>query len=56
MRRKDREIQNREIIDEIISEAEVCRLGLSRDNHPYIVPVSFGYNGRCLYFRFSSSN
>ena len=50
MRRKDREIQDRTAIDEIIAQAEVCRLGLSRDNHPYIVPVSFGYDGNCLYF------
>jgi nitroimidazol reductase NimA-like FMN-containing flavoprotein (pyridoxamine 5'-phosphate oxidase superfamily) len=50
MRRKDREIQSRDVIDEIIAQAEVCRLGLSRDNRPYIVPVSFGYDGRCLYF------
>ena len=50
MRRKDREIQDRTAIDQIIGRAEVCRLGLSRDNHPYVVPVSFGYDGRCLYF------
>ena len=50
MRRKDREIQDRDVMDEIITQAEVCRLGLSRDNHPYVVPVSFGYDGNCLYF------
>ena len=50
MRRKDREIQSRDMIDEIITKTEVCRLGLSHNNHPYIVPVSFGYDGRCLYF------
>jgi uncharacterized protein len=50
MRRKDREIQDRTAIDEIISKAEVCRLGLSRDNHPYIVPVSFGYDENHIYF------
>jgi nitroimidazol reductase NimA-like FMN-containing flavoprotein (pyridoxamine 5'-phosphate oxidase superfamily) len=50
MRRKDREIQSRDVIDGIITQAEVCRLGLSRDNHPYIVPVSFGYDGSHLYF------
>ena len=37
-------------IDLIISKANVCRLGLSVDNNPYIVPLNFGYKERCLYF------
>ena len=50
MRRIDREIQSRETIDQIIATAGVCRLGLSREDHPYIVPVSFGYDGKAIYF------
>ena len=50
MRRKDREIQDRELIAEIIGDCQVCRLGLARDNVPYIVPVSFGYDGQAIYF------
>ena len=50
MRRTDKEIQDRSSIDRIISKAEVCRLGLCKDNMPYIVPVSFGYDGECIYF------
>lgn len=50
MRRKDREIESRKVIDQIIASAEVCRLGLSHHNRPYVVPVSFGYDGSCLYF------
>jgi len=50
MRRTDREIPNRESIDQIIAAAGVCRLGLSNHDHPYIVPVSFGYDGDKLYF------
>ena len=33
-----------------MAKAQVCRLGLCRDNQPYIVPVSFGYDGSFLYF------
>jgi len=50
VRRKDKEIQDPGLIDRIMAEAQVCRLGLSRDNVPYIVPVAFGYDGRTLYF------
>ena len=50
MRRKDKEIQDRREIDEIIEKAPLCRLGLCCDNVPYVVPVSFGYRGDCLYF------
>ena len=50
MRRRDREISNRSEIDEIIREAEVCRLAFAVDGEPYIVPVSFGYDGNALYF------
>ena len=50
MKRQDKEIQNRQLIDEIISQALVCRLGLCRDNQPYVVPLNFGYDGQRLYF------
>jgi nitroimidazol reductase NimA-like FMN-containing flavoprotein (pyridoxamine 5'-phosphate oxidase superfamily) len=50
MRRKDKEIQDRDVIDQIIAKAQVCRLGLCKDKMPYIVPVSFGYDGRFIYF------
>ncbi|MDF2535640.1 MAG: pyridoxamine 5-phosphate oxidase family protein [Bacillales bacterium] len=54
MRRKDREISSLDKIIEIILKCEVCRLGLSVDNQPYIVPLNFGYevaNGKLvLYF------
>ncbi len=50
MRRQDKEITSRESIDHVIAQAGVCRLGLCRDNVPYVVPVSFGYDGTCIYF------
>ncbi len=50
MRRSDKEIKDRETIDKIIDKAEVCRLGLAKDNMPYIVPLSFGYDGEYIYF------
>jgi len=38
------------LIQRIIKDAQVCRLGLCRDNIPYVVPVSFGYDGADIYF------
>jgi nitroimidazol reductase NimA-like FMN-containing flavoprotein (pyridoxamine 5'-phosphate oxidase superfamily) len=50
MRRKDREITDREAIDSILNEAEICRIAMCRENVPYVVPVNFGYDGKKLYF------
>ena len=49
MRRKDKEIKDIEEIKSIIKEATVCRIGLSNNNIPYVVPVNFGYKNNCLY-------
>jgi nitroimidazol reductase NimA-like FMN-containing flavoprotein (pyridoxamine 5'-phosphate oxidase superfamily) len=50
LRRTDKEITDRQLIDRVIGACQVCRLGLAQDNVPYIVPVSFGYDGSALYF------
>ena len=43
MRRKDREINDIQKIEEIISRCTVCRLALCDDNTPYLVAMNFGY-------------
>jgi uncharacterized protein len=50
MRRTDREITSRDRIDEIILGCEVCHLGMADGDQPYVVPVSFGYDGESVYF------
>ena len=50
MRRKDKEISDRKWIDRIIENSQVCRIAASKDNIPYIIPVSFGYDGESIYF------
>jgi uncharacterized protein len=49
MRRKEREIKDVAAIEEILSRATVCRLGLCEDNRPYVVPLCFGYKDNALY-------
>ncbi len=50
MRREDKEINDIKEIESIISRCDVCRIALCENNSPYIVPVSFGYKDKCLYF------
>jgi uncharacterized protein len=49
MRKKNREITNRKEVDQIIRDSRVCRLALSADDVPYLVPLSFGYDGAAIY-------
>lgn len=50
MRRKDKEITDPSIIEEIIRKSDVCRLAMVDGRKPYLVPLSFGYEGNSLYF------
>jgi nitroimidazol reductase NimA-like FMN-containing flavoprotein (pyridoxamine 5'-phosphate oxidase superfamily) len=44
LRRKDREIINVEDKINIINQCKVCRIGLSENNKPYVIPLNYGYN------------
>lgn len=50
MRRKDRLIDDLKEIEEIIGQGRVCHLTLHDLPAPYVVPLSFGYEERILYF------
>ena len=54
MRRAEKEITDKSQIEEVLAGAIVCRLGLCRDNVPYVVPVNFGYKDNCLYIHTST--
>jgi|LAHS01.1.fsa_nt_gb nitroimidazol reductase NimA-like FMN-containing flavoprotein (pyridoxamine 5'-phosphate oxidase superfamily) len=44
MRRKDREISDRDELLEVISQCDVCRIALNdEDGTPYILPLNFGH-------------
>ena len=55
MQRKDKEITEQDVIEEIIKKAQVCRLAVSYEKMPYIVPMSFGYSNKTLYFHSSQT-
>ncbi len=50
MRRKEKQIIKTADIEQILKQAQVCRLGLVDNNVPYIVPMNYGYQGQALYF------
>lgn len=49
MRRSEREIKNREEIDNILNSSNVLRLAMSKDKIPYILPFNYGYEGDKIY-------
>jgi len=50
MRRKDKEITDFAQIETILETEKVCRVALSENDTPYIVPLSYGYANNTLYF------
>jgi len=50
MRKKDKEIVDVAAVEDVLRRAAVCRLGLCRDDMPYVVPVCFGFEDGALYF------
>lgn len=53
MRRSDKEITDCKEIAAIMEKAAVCRIALSDDDSPYIVPVNFVVRDNYLYFHSS---
>ena len=50
MRRKEKEIKDKDKIIRVFDDAQVCRIAFNDSPFPYIVPVHFVYVKDCLYF------
>ena len=50
MHRKNNEITDRKIIEEILADSEICRVAILDAEFPYIVPFNYGYQDNALYF------
>jgi nitroimidazol reductase NimA-like FMN-containing flavoprotein (pyridoxamine 5'-phosphate oxidase superfamily) len=50
MRRSDKEITDKVLLNEILTTAQICRVAFFADDYPYIVPMNFGYSNGYLYF------
>lgn len=58
MRRKDRQITDDNIINEIILRCDVCRLGFVSDSTAYILPLNFGFeikDGKRIFYFHSAA-
>lgn len=53
MNRKDRGIEDLKKIEEILLKSRVLRLALCNNNHPYVVPMNFGYKENHIYIHSS---
>ena len=53
MRRRQFEIKDPAIIEEILSGSEVCRIAMIDNGRPYIVPLNYGYRKNAIYFHSS---
>jgi len=49
MMRHDKEITDKRVMETIIRQATVCRLGMSYDSIPYVIPLCFGYKDSIVY-------
>ena len=49
MRKKNQEITDPTIIEEILTESEICRLAMMDGDKPYILPFNYGYKENCIY-------
>ncbi|MCK9363549.1 MAG: pyridoxamine 5'-phosphate oxidase family protein [Syntrophales bacterium] len=49
MRRADKEITERKLIDSIIHKSLACRIAMCDGKMPYVIPMSFGYDGKNIY-------
>lgn len=49
MNLRPRMLSKKEEMDKIINEAQTCYVGMSEDDHPYVLPMNFAYNAGILY-------
>ncbi len=50
MRRKEKEITDRTKIEAILKRGKMCRVAFFDEEFPYMVPLSFGFDGKAIWF------
>ncbi|KUO65455.1 MAG: hypothetical protein APF84_13300 [Gracilibacter sp. BRH_c7a] len=55
MRRKDKQVFDKEILHGVINNAIVCRVGMVKDDRPYVIPLNFGFDGNYIFFHSATS-
>ncbi|MHA1680507.1 MAG: pyridoxamine 5'-phosphate oxidase family protein [Promethearchaeota archaeon] len=49
MRKRNRKIKEMAEVEAILKECRVCRLAMSKDNQPYVIPVNYGYENMVIF-------
>lgn len=49
MRKTNQEIKDKSVLDEILTNSKICRLGMIDNGLPYVLPFNFGYHENCIY-------
>ena len=49
MRRKEKEITDKSLIERILKESDLCRIAMVDGSEPYIVPLNYGYTDGVIY-------
>ncbi|HSO87877.1 MAG TPA: pyridoxamine 5'-phosphate oxidase family protein [Draconibacterium sp.] len=49
MRKANQEITDKSILEEILSNSKICRLGMIDNGLPYVLPFNFGFHENCIY-------
>ena len=55
MRRKDKEITDKKLVEEILSTSIICRIAMIDKGNPYLVPLNYGYLNNALYIHSAST-
>jgi len=55
MRRKEKEITDKSLIEKILKESDLCRIAMVDGSEPYIVPLNYGYADGIIYAHSASA-
>lgn len=53
MRYQEREITDRVILEELLHQGTILYLGMCEGERPYVLPLSYGYDGQAIYIHSS---
>lgn len=49
MKRPEKQIIDNKMLETILNESIICRIGMCKDNMPYVVPMNFAHHDNVLY-------
>ena len=55
MRKQNQKITDQNVIEEILSKSEICRIAMMDNGKPYILPFNYGYKDNTIYMHSARS-